>query len=128
MKKAVDAGLTATFPVKDRKKVVSKIVSTLPGGASSISNWMHENNIAMDWTVADSAIVNGEKHELTTEEKSIVGYFIKRLDDVQYWIDNLVYTSVKQETVYGMLLEVFIQRNPKSIRYAVAAEFEQIKD
>lgn len=128
LKKAIEDGLTTTFPVKDRKKVVSKIVSTLPSGASSISNWMHENDIAMDWTVADSAIVNGEKHELTTEEKSIVGYFIKRLDDVQYWIDNLVYTSVKQETVYGMLLEVFIQRNPKSIRYAVAAEFEQIKD
>lgn len=129
LRELIDSTLqNTTIAVKDRKRVVGKIISSLENGNSSVIRWMKENNVTMEWDVVNNVVLNGKRYELSEEEKSILRYYLGRVDDIQYWIDNLAYTSVKQEIVYGMPFEVFIQRNPKSIRYAVAEQFEQIKD
>ena len=115
--------------VNQRAQVVGSIVRKLPNGTKAcIADWLHENGIQMSYDIVDSINTDFGIYTLSEDEKRVLSYFNTRFDDIQFWVERLTFSSIKSEEVYGMPFTVFMQRNPKSIRYAVLSRFDTIKN
>lgn len=114
--------------VSDVAKVVAEIMRALPSSDdSSVNAWAAKHEIVLSSSLAESVVVGGKKRILSEEEKRVVEYFLSRMPDVRFWVEELNVQKEKQQEVFGLPFFQLAKRKPESIRYVVLSQFDQIK-
>lgn len=117
---------TQSFPVTQVNRKIKEFVQTL--GSTSLNPCESIlQTYDFDLILPEFIVVNGVRRTLSKDEKNVLQYFIKRADDIAWWIEHLHINEAKDNVVFGVPFFQLIRRKPESIRYAVLNMFSYVK-
>lgn len=114
--------------VKDVQRAVVSVLRELPAASeSNVFKWAAENEIVLETSVSDEVMIGGTLHTLTENEKAVITYFLQRMPDIHFWIEELFVKESQQQKVFGLPFFQLAKRKPESLWYVVLSQFERIK-